>query len=106
MSWDDPGGKPNIVNPWDEYALEAGIQLKETHGGQVTALCLGQPQAAEALKSALAMGADEAILISDPALDDSDSLVTARVLAAAINKIADANGSAWVPPASATTITG
>ena len=80
---------PRVINPWDEYALEAGIQLKEAHGGKVTALCLGQPQATEALKSALAMGADHAILISDPALANSDSLVTARGLAAAINKIGE-----------------
>jgi electron transfer flavoprotein beta subunit len=82
---------PRVINPWDEYALETAIQLKEAHGGRVTALCLGKPAAVEALKSSLAMGADEAILISDPALENSDSLVTARVLAAAINKIADYN---------------
>jgi len=80
-------GGARIVNPWDEYALETGIQLKETHGGKVTALCLGKPEAVEALKRGLAMGADEAILISDPALEDSDSLTTARALVAAIKKI-------------------
>jgi electron transfer flavoprotein beta subunit len=78
---------PRIINPWDEYALETALQLKEAHGGQVTALCMGRPEAVEALKSGLAMGADEAILISDPALENSDSLATARVLAAAITKI-------------------
>lgn len=82
-------GGPRIINPWDEYALETAIQLKEAHGGTVTALCLGKPEALEALKSGLAMGADEAILISDPALENSDSLVTARVLAAAIKKIGE-----------------
>jgi electron transfer flavoprotein beta subunit len=80
-------GGPRIINPWDEYALETAIQLKEAHGGKVTALCMGRPEALDALKSALAMGADEAILVSDPALENSDSLVTARVLVAAINKI-------------------
>jgi electron transfer flavoprotein beta subunit len=84
----DEGG-PRVINPWDEYALETAIQLKEAHGGQVTALCLGKPEAVEALKSGLAMGADEAFLISDPALENSDSLVTAKVLAAAIKKIGD-----------------
>lgn len=84
----DAGG-PRIVNPWDEYALETAIQLKEAHGGQVTALCLGRPGSIEALKTGLAMGVDEAILISDPALENSDSLVTARVLIAAINKIGE-----------------
>jgi electron transfer flavoprotein beta subunit len=78
---------PRVINPWDEYALETAIQLKEAHGGSVTALCLGSLQAAEALKSALAMGADEAVLVADPALAHSDSLATARVLAAAIQKI-------------------
>ena len=80
-------GGPRIVNPWDEYALETAIQLKEAHGGTVTALCMGRAGAEEALKIALAMGADEAILISDPALAHSDSLATARALAAAIKKI-------------------
>lgn len=76
-----------IINPWDEYALETGLQLKEKHGGTVTLLSLGKPAAIEALKTGLAMGADHAILISDPALEGSDSLTTARVLAAAIKKI-------------------
>ena len=82
-------GGPRIVNPWDEYALETALQLKEAHGGKVTAVCMGKPEAVEALKTGLAMGADAAILVSDPALENSDSLVTARVLAAAINKIGD-----------------
>jgi electron transfer flavoprotein beta subunit len=82
-------GGARIVNPWDEYAIETALQLKEAHGGKVTVLCLGPPEAVEALKTGLAMGADEAILISDPALENSDSLATARVLAAAINKIGD-----------------
>lgn len=76
-----------IINPWDEYGLETALQLKEAHGGQVTALCLGPADAVEVLKRALAMGVDEAILISDPALAGSDSLATARALAAAIKKI-------------------
>jgi len=82
-------GGPRIVNPWDEYALETAIQLKEGHSGKVTVMCMGKPEATEALKIGLAMGADDAILISDSALEDSDSLTTARVLVAAINKIGD-----------------
>ena len=82
-------GGARVINPWDEYAIETGLKLKEAHGGQVTLLSLGQPEAVEALKTGLAMGADEAILISDPALKNSDSLVTARVLAAAINKVGE-----------------
>jgi electron transfer flavoprotein beta subunit len=80
-------GAPRVINPWDEYAVETALQLKEAHGGKVTALCLGQPTAVEALKTALAMGVDQAVLVSDPALANSDSLATARTLAATINKI-------------------
>lgn len=80
-------GQPRIVNPWDEYTLETAIQLKEAHGGKVTVLCVGKLEAAEALKTGLAMGANEAILISDPALEGGDSLATARVLVAAIRKV-------------------
>lgn len=80
-------GGARIVNPWDEYSLETAIQLKEQQGGKVTALCLGKPDSAEALKRGIAMGADEAILISDPALEGGDSLATARALVAAIKKI-------------------
>lgn len=80
-------GGARIINPWDEYSLETAIQLKEQQGGKVTALCLGKPDSAEALKRGIAMGADEAILISDPALEGGDSLATARALVAAIKKI-------------------
>jgi electron transfer flavoprotein beta subunit len=80
-------GGPRIVNPWDEYTLETGLQLKEAHGGRVTVLALGQPEAIDALKTGLAMGADEAVLVSDPALENSDTLTTARTLVAAIQKI-------------------
>ncbi|MCZ6633465.1 MAG: electron transfer flavoprotein subunit beta/FixA family protein [bacterium] len=82
-------GGPRIVNPWDEYALEMAIQVKEAHSGKVTLLCMGRAEATEALKTGLAMGADEAVLISDPALEDSDCLTTARVLTAAIRKVGD-----------------
>lgn len=82
-------GGPRIVNPWDEYALETAIQLKEAHDGHVTVVCLGKPEAVEALKTGVAIGADEAILLSDPAFENSDSLATARVLVAAIRKIGD-----------------
>ena len=80
---------PRIVNPWDEYALEEALRLREAHGGSVTVLCLGRPDAIEALKRGLAMGADEAVLISDPQLIGGDSLATARALAAAIQKIGE-----------------
>lgn len=83
-----PGG-PRIVNPWDEYAIEAGIELKETHNGNCTLLSLGPPEAAEALKTGLAMGASEAVLLTGDAFADGDSLATARALSAAVKKIGD-----------------
>lgn len=89
VNWDDPGGKPNVVNPWDEYAIEEAIQLQEAHGGDAIALSMGTEESKEALKTCLAMGCTEAILIEDEAFQGSDTLGTARVLAAAIEKIGD-----------------
>lgn len=76
------------LNPFDRPALEAALRLKTSQGGLVTALSMGPAVSIEALAEAQAMGADRAILISDPALAGSDTLVTARVLAAAIARIA------------------
>ncbi len=81
------GDAPLVINPFDEYAVEGALQQKEAGGGTVTALCVGPESAREALKHALAMGADEAILVSDPALNELDTVGAARVLAAAIQKI-------------------
>jgi electron transfer flavoprotein beta subunit len=78
---------PRIINPWDEYAVEECLKLREAHGGQVTVLSLGPAQATEALKQGLAMGADQAVLVSDPAFEGGDTLSTARTLAAAITKL-------------------
>jgi electron transfer flavoprotein beta subunit len=83
ISW---GDAPLVLNPWDEYAVEEALQIKEAHGGEVTAISLGPADATEALKQALAMGVDQAILLSDPALAGADSLVVSKVLAAAIQK--------------------
>jgi electron transfer flavoprotein beta subunit len=90
VSW---GDAPLVINPFDEYAVEGALQQKEAQGGAssslstVTTLCIGPESAREALKHALAMGADDAILVSDPALENLDTLGAARVLAAAIQKI-------------------
>jgi electron transfer flavoprotein beta subunit len=84
ISW---GDAPLVINPFDEYAVEGALQQKEATNGTVTALCIGPESAKEALKHALAMGADNAILISDPALNELDTVGAARILAAAINKI-------------------
>ena len=85
VSW---GDAPLVINPFDEYALEGALQQREANSGStVTALCIGPESAKEALKHALAMGADEAVLVSDPALNELDTVGAARVLAAAIQKI-------------------
>lgn len=84
VSW---GDAPLVINPFDEYAVEGALQQKEATNGTVTALCIGPESAKEALKHALAMGADDAILVSDPALNNLDTVGAARILAAAIQKI-------------------
>lgn len=75
---------PLVINPWDEYAVEAALQQKEACGGTVTAISIGDESANVALKHTLAMGADDAIRIADAALD---TLATARLLAAAVTKL-------------------
>ncbi len=88
VSWEDPGGKPNVLNPWDEYAVEEGIRLRENHGASDTiVLTMGDPSSEEQLKTCLAMGCTEAVLLADAAFAGSDTLGTARVLAAAIRQI-------------------
>ncbi len=89
VTWSDPGGSPDIANPWDEYAIEEAIRLREKHGGKVTAISMGPEEAREALKTAIAMGCDEAVLISDEAIKGSDTLATSYVLAKAIEKLGD-----------------
>ena len=78
-----------VVNPWDEYAIEEAIRLKEKHGGKATAISMGPESAKEALKTCIAMGCDEGILISDPALKGSDALATSYTLAKAVEKMGD-----------------
>lgn len=78
-------GVPSIINPFDKNALEAALQIKEKLGGSVTALTMGPPQAREALQEALGMGADEAVLLSDPAFAGADTLATSYTLAKAIS---------------------
>ncbi len=80
-------GVPSIINPFDLYALEAGIQLKEKLGGKVTVLTMGPPQAETALREAISMGADGAVLLSDRAFAGSDTWATSYTLAQAIKKL-------------------
>jgi len=86
VTWHDA---PLVINPWDEYAVEAALMQKETCEGDVVALSIGSESAKEALKHALAMGCSEAILVSDPALNAFDNQITAHVLAAAIQKVGE-----------------
>jgi electron transfer flavoprotein beta subunit len=83
------GDSPLVINPWDEYAVETALLQQESHGGDVFVVSVGDEQAKEALKHALAMGCGEAILITDPELKNADSLVVSHVLAAAVKKIGD-----------------
>jgi electron transfer flavoprotein beta subunit len=80
-------GVPAIINPYDLFALEEAMRLKDRYGGRVTVLCMGPSQADAALRKALSFGADEAILVSDRAFAGSDTLATSYALAAAIKQI-------------------
>ena len=80
-------GVPSIINPFDMYAIEEALRLKEKFGGKVTVLTMGPPQAKEALKEAISYGVDEGILISDKAFAGSDTLATSYTLSHAIKKI-------------------
>lgn len=80
-------GVPSIINPEDKTALEAALRLKDENGGKVTVISMGPKQAEVALAEALAMGADETILISDRAFAGSDTLATSYTLAKAIEKV-------------------
>ena len=80
-------GVPSIINPDDKTAIEAALQLKEKCGATVTVITMGPSQAEKALREALAMGADEAFLLTDRAFAGSDTLATSTILAAAIKKL-------------------
>ncbi|EQD35538.1 Electron transfer flavoprotein alpha/beta- subunit, partial [mine drainage metagenome] len=80
----DQQGVSYVVNPYDELAIEEAIKVKEQHGGQVTALTVGEAKAEEVLRTALAMGADEAVRVTAPV---SDPLTTARAIAHAVAEI-------------------
>ncbi|MGI8998117.1 MAG: electron transfer flavoprotein subunit beta/FixA family protein [Candidatus Limnocylindria bacterium] len=85
----DRAGVEAIINPLDEYAIEQALRLLDDGSVEsVTYLSMGPEQAAEALRRALAMGGDEAVLVTDPTLVGADEWATARVLAAALDKIA------------------
>jgi electron transfer flavoprotein beta subunit len=81
------GGLSLVISAYDQNALEVALQLREKVGGKITALCLGEAGAMGAVKSALGMGVDAGVLVSDPDLLASDSFGVAHVLAKAIRKI-------------------
>ncbi len=86
VSW---GESPLIINPWDEYAVEEALGLRDEHDGKVTVISMGPEEALEALKHAVAMGCDEAVRVWDDACAGSDTLATSYVLAKAIEKMGD-----------------
>lgn len=80
-------GVQSMINPFDMYAIEEALRLKEKIGGTTTVLTMGPPQAESALREAIAMGIDEAVLVSDRAFAGSDTLATSYTLASAIKKL-------------------
>jgi len=82
-------GVKSMINPFDMYALEEAVRLKEKLGGRITVITMGPPQADSALREAISMGIDEAILISDRAFAGSDTWATSYTLSCAIKKIGD-----------------
>lgn len=85
-------GVPSIVNPFDTYAQEVGVRLKEELGGKLIILTMGPEQAKEAIKSCLAVGADEGYLISSRAFGGSDTLATSYILSEAIKAVEEKEG--------------
>jgi electron transfer flavoprotein beta subunit len=85
-------GVPFIVNPFDTHALEAGLQLKDRFGGQVIAISMGPPNTVMTLRKCMALGADQAILVSDRMFGGADTLATSYVLTEAVKRIELENG--------------
>jgi electron transfer flavoprotein beta subunit len=83
-----PSG-PGVVNPFDEYAVEEATRLKEKHGGKVTVITVGSEKTESALRACLALGIDEAIMITDPLFEKSDPQAVAKILAAGLKKIGE-----------------
>jgi electron transfer flavoprotein beta subunit len=84
-------GVQSIINPFDVYAIEEGVRLKEKNGGTLTVLTMGPPQAADALREAISLGADAVYLVSDRAFAGADTLATAYALACAIRHLGGAD---------------
>ncbi len=80
-------GVTRAINPYDEYAVEEGLRLKDKFGGEVVIVSVGAEKVQESIRTALAMGADKGVLIQDPALEQADEWVVAEVLAKAIGQL-------------------
>lgn len=85
-------GVPTIINPFDLFALEAALQLRDKHGGEITVLTMGPPMAVDSLRRALSFGIDRAVLLTDRCFAGSDTLATSYALAQAIRKIGETFG--------------
>jgi electron transfer flavoprotein beta subunit len=81
-------GVPTIINPYDLFALEEALRLRDRHGGAVTVLTMGPPTAADSLRKALTFGADRGVLLTDRFFAGSDTLATSYALSMALQKIA------------------
>ncbi|MBB6305000.1 MULTISPECIES: electron transfer flavoprotein subunit beta/FixA family protein [Rhizobium] len=86
-------GVPTIINPYDLFALEEALRLRDVHGGEVTVLTMGPPMAEDSLRKALTYGADRAVLLTDRYFAGSDTLATSFALSQAIAKIGETFGA-------------
>ncbi len=84
-----PPGIAPVIDPYSEYALETALRIKDTEGGKITAICLGNGLVQEVVKKPLAMGADELILLEDDSFANGDSYTTAYALSMAIKNIGE-----------------
>ncbi|MBN1176810.1 MAG: electron transfer flavoprotein subunit beta/FixA family protein [Dehalococcoidales bacterium] len=80
-------GIENIINPFDTYAIEEGVRIKEKDGGKVTVITMGPSQADAALRESISLGADEAVLLCDNAFRGADTWATAFTLSCAVKKL-------------------
>ena len=87
-------GVPTIINPYDLFAIEEALRLRDKFGGEVTVLTMGPPSAEDSLRKALTFGADRAVLLTDRFFAGADTLATTYALATAIRKI----GGTFGPP--------
>ncbi|SPF46229.1 Electron transfer flavoprotein subunit beta [Syntrophobacter sp. SbD1] len=82
-------GVESIINPFDMFAVEAALKIKDQNGARITVITMGPPQASEALRDTLGLGADDAVLLSDRAFAGSDTWATSTTLSAAVRKMGD-----------------